>query len=61
MSGLTNMVGKATRMLGNRGGATTGSHGRAGARPGGHGGPAQRRQDEKIGRAVRGLVRKVTR
>ncbi len=61
MSGLTNMVGKATRMLGNRGGGTTGSHGRAGARPGGPGGAAPRRQDEKIGRAVRGLVRKVTR
>lgn len=61
MSGLTNMVGKATRMLGNRRGATTGSHGRAGAGRGGHGGAAQRRQNEKIGRAVRGLARKVTR
>ncbi len=62
MSGLTNMVSKATRMLGNRGGTTSGSHGRAGTRGTRHGGgAARRRQDEKIGRAVRGVMRKVTR
>ena len=61
MSGLTNMVGKASRMLGSRGRGTTGAQGHAGARRGGHGGAAQRRQDEKVGRAVRGLMRKVTR
>ena len=65
MSGLTNMVSKATRMLGNRSGGTTGAHGRPGTRgtrATRHGGGAgQRRQDEKIGRAVRSVMRKVTR